>query len=215
MLILAFDTTAAACSVALWRDGIVLQSASAVMEQGQAEALMPMIETVMATANTPYTALDRIAVTIGPGSFTGVRVGLSAARGIAMAADKPVIGVTSLEVLAYAVPDSELPNGPGILVAVDARRGDFFLQKFKADRTPAGEITSLLPEAVAAWAGAGPWIIAGDGAVTIAPVIHARVSTASPRPDTTALAALAAVRVPQIGGPLPLYIHAPSVTMPS
>ena len=74
MLILAFDTTAAAVSVALWRDGAVLARVQAVMAQGQAEALMPAITRIMASAGETYAALDRVAVTAGPGSFTGVRV---------------------------------------------------------------------------------------------------------------------------------------------
>ena len=198
MLILAFDTTAAACSVVLWRDGHVLHSARAVMDYGQAEALMPMIEETMAAAGFSYTDLDRIAVTIGPGSFTGVRVGLAAARGIAMAADKPVIGVTTMDVLAHAVPENELKDAAGIIVAIDTKRGDFFAQKFTAGRDAIGEIVTLTPDELKTWCGAGSWILVTDAL-----------------PDTVVLARVSATRLPQAGGPLPLYVHAPSVTMPS
>ena len=215
MLILAFDTTAAACSVALWRDGAVLRHAQAVMDYGQAEALMPMIEEIMAAADISYGALDRLAVTVGPGSFTGVRVGLAAARGIAMAADKPVVGVTTMDVLAHAVPDGDVANAAGIVAVIDTKRGDFFVQKFTAAREAVGEIAALTPEAIKTWIGAGSWVTVGDSATAIANGTNLKVSGAGPLPDAVVLACLAATRTPQIGGPLPLYVHAPSVTMPS
>ena len=130
MLILAFDTAVAACSVALWRDGVVLAAARETMDQGQAEALMPMIEAVMAKAGASYAALDRVAVTVGPGSFTGVRVGLAAARGLGLAAHKPVIGVMTTEVLAAAVAEAERKDGVHILAAIDTKRGDLYVQQF-------------------------------------------------------------------------------------
>lgn len=210
MLILAFDTTAAACSVALWRDGVVLQRAHAVMDYGQAEALMPMIVDTMAAAGLAYEALDRIAVTIGPGSFTGVRVGLAAARGIAMATDKPVVGVTTMDVLAHAVPDSA-----GVIVAIDTKRGDFFMQKFTSTRDAVGEIATLTPEEMKAWVGAGSWVVSGNGTNTVVEASGALASGADFLPDVSVLARLAAARTPQVGGPLPLYVHAPSVTMPT
>lgn len=200
MLILAFDTTAAACSLVLWRDGDVLHSARVVMDYGQAEALMPMIEQAMAAAGLSYAELDRIAVTIGPGSFTGVRVGLAAARGIAMAADKPVVGVTTMDVLAHAVPESELRNSAGVIVAIDTKRGDFFAQKFTVGRAAIGEIVTLTPDELRTWSGSDSWIVVGTEADAL--------------PDAVVLARLAAERAPQAGGPMPLYVHAPSVTMP-
>jgi len=215
MLILAFDTTSAACSVTLWSDGAVLQAARSVMDYGQAEALMPMIEEIMAAANISYLTLDRIAVTIGPGSFTGVRVGLAVARGIAMAAEKPVIGLTSMEVLAHAVADTDVADAAGIIVAIDTKRGDFFVQKFDAAREAFGDIATMPPEAVKAWAGEGSWVVVGDGAATIATATNGRASAASAFPDAGVLARLAAARTPPVGGPLPLYINPPAVTMPS
>ena len=104
MLILAIDTALEACAVAVLdaeTDALRAQESQA-MARGHAEALMPMIERVMQAATLPFTALDRIAVTVGPGSFTGLRVGISAARGLGLAADKPVVGVTTLS--AYAAP---------------------------------------------------------------------------------------------------------------
>src|ERR1700748_98601 len=104
MLILAIDTALDACAAAVLDTGaghpVALETHP--MKRVHAEALMPRIARVMKQAGVPFTALDRIAATTGPGSFTGLRVGLSAARGMALAAGKPVVGVTTLS--AYAAP---------------------------------------------------------------------------------------------------------------
>ncbi len=102
MLVLAIDTSLDACSVALARGDVVLCAQSQTMSRGQAERLAPMVREVMETAGVAFVALDRIAVTKGPGSFTGVRVGLSFARAMALALQKPCIGVSTLEALALS-----------------------------------------------------------------------------------------------------------------
>src|SRR6266852_3656015 len=104
MLILAIDTALDACAAAVLDidAGRLIAQESQAMKRGHAEALMPLIARVIKAAGIAFAALDRIAVTTGPGSFTGLRVGLSAARGIALAADKPVVGLTTLA--AYAAP---------------------------------------------------------------------------------------------------------------
>src|SRR4029078_2232634 len=97
MRLLAIDTALDACSTAVFdRTDGMLSAETLPMARGHAEALMPQIARVMAKANLDFAALDRIAVTVGPGSFTGLRVGVSAARGIALAAHKPAVGVTTL-----------------------------------------------------------------------------------------------------------------------
>ena len=104
MLILAIDTALDACAAAVLdtsAGGVIAQESQA-MKRGHAEALMPLIARVMKASGVGFAALDRIAATTGPGSFTGLRVGLSAARGIALAAGKPVVGVTTLT--AFAAP---------------------------------------------------------------------------------------------------------------
>src|SRR3984957_2129291 len=93
MLILSLDSAGSGCSACIWRDGQVVAAAAESMQRGQDRRLMPLILEVMKKANTEFEALDRITVTRGPGSFTGLRIGLAAARGIGLAAGKPVIGI--------------------------------------------------------------------------------------------------------------------------
>jgi tRNA threonylcarbamoyladenosine biosynthesis protein TsaB len=133
MLILAIDTALDACAAAVLDTsaGIVAQE-SQVMKRGHAEALMPLIARVMKESGVAFTALDRIAATTGPGSFTGLRVGLSAARGIALAAGKPVVGVTTLT--AFAAPiisENEEPNP--VVAAIDARHDQVYFQAVGGD----------------------------------------------------------------------------------
>ncbi len=218
MLILAFDTTVAACSVALWRDGAVLASAREVMDQGQAEALMPMIEDVMARGGNSYADLDRIAVTLGPGSFTGVRVGLATARGLGLAALKPVIGVMTTEVLAAMIPREDIARRESVrlLAAIDTKRGDLYVQAFDCTYQSGGDVHVVAPTDMPAWFGNGDAIVVGDGAATAAVALGARATTifADGFPDPAALARIAAERTPVPGGPLPVYARAPDAVMP-
>src|SRR3954469_5612836 len=103
MNILALDTAGAACSVAVLRGVVVAASRSEPMARGHSEALMPMIRAAMRDAALEFDALDLIAATVGPGAFTGIRIGLAAARGLALAAGKPAVGVTSFEAVAEGV----------------------------------------------------------------------------------------------------------------
>ena len=130
MRVLAIDTALEACSAALLDTGeaIMLASESLPMVRGHAEALMPLIADLMERARCEFADLDRVAVTVGPGSFTGLRVGISAARGIALAASKPVVGLTTLAALAapHIAEDDTVP----IAAAIDARHDQVYLQVF-------------------------------------------------------------------------------------
>ena len=103
MKVLALDTATASCSVAVMCDGDIRARQFTTMDRGQAEALMPMVEWAMAEARLDFRNLDLVATTVGPGSFTGLRVGLAAARGLALAARLPIVGVTTLEALVHGV----------------------------------------------------------------------------------------------------------------
>src|SRR5258705_13133895 len=123
MLVLAIDTALDACAAAvLDTDSTkIIAQESQAMKRGHAEALMPLIARVMKASGVAFTALDRIAVTKGPGSFTGLRVGLSAARGIALAAGKPVVGLTTLS--PYAAPVVSEDGEHPVISPIEARHG--------------------------------------------------------------------------------------------
>jgi tRNA threonylcarbamoyladenosine biosynthesis protein TsaB len=132
MLILAIDTALDACAAAvLDTAGGVIARESQAMKRGHAEALMPLIARVMKASGVAFAALDRIVATTGPGSFTGLRVGLSAARGIALAAGKPVVGVTTLT--AFAAPIVSENNEHPVISAVDARHDHVYFQALGRD----------------------------------------------------------------------------------
>ncbi|SIS66542.1 tRNA threonylcarbamoyl adenosine modification protein YeaZ [Roseivivax lentus] len=119
-LILGFDTSAAHCAAALLSGDRVLGISAEEMRQGQAERLMPMLEQVLAQAGAGWADLSRIGVGTGPGNFTGIRIAVSAARGLALALDIPAIGVTSFEATDPA---------PGSLPAVAAPREQVYLHR--------------------------------------------------------------------------------------
>src|SRR6478609_5361675 len=121
MLILAIDTALEACAAGVLdtdKNRLIAQESQA-MKRGHAEALMSLVARVMKESGIPFASLDRVAATTGPGSFTGLRVGLSAVRGIALAAGKPVVGVTTLT--AYAAPIVSEDRGHPVISAIDAR----------------------------------------------------------------------------------------------
>jgi tRNA threonylcarbamoyladenosine biosynthesis protein TsaB len=128
MLILAIDTALDACAAAVLdtETGQLIAQESQAMKRGHAEALMPLIGRVIAASGAAFASLGRIAVTTGPGSFTGLRVGLSAARGIALAANIPVVGVTTLA--AYAAPIVSQNTEHPVISVIDARHDHVYLQ---------------------------------------------------------------------------------------
>ncbi len=220
MRVLGLDTATSGCSAALWDDGRVTARRAEPMARGQAEALVPMVEAVLADAGLGFADLDRIAVTVGPGAFTGLRIALAAARGFALAAGVPVIGLTTFEALAHALPEAER-QGRTVLVAVDSRRAEPFLQLFDANLAPLGEPVLLAPADVPAWLPpaliGGPLLVAGDGAALLKPVLEGRPEVAyaagSGLPDAAVVAALGAQRAEGLP-PQPLYLRPPDITLP-
>src|SRR3954471_12066678 len=130
MRVLAIDTALEACSAAIFDSdaGRVTASESLAMPRGHAEAIMPMVARVMDRADAGFQDIERVVVTIGPGSFTGLRVGIAAARGIGLAAGKPVVGVSTFA--AFAAPCIAEDGAQTVMVAVDARHDHVYLQMF-------------------------------------------------------------------------------------
>ena len=133
MLILAIDTALDACAACVLDTDAarLIAQESQTMKRGHAEALMPLIGRVMKQAGIAFAALDRIAVTTGPGSFTGLRVGLSAARGIGLAADRPVVGLSTLTAYAAPVVGQNAPQP--VISAIDARHDHVYFQVVSGD----------------------------------------------------------------------------------
>ena len=216
MKILALDTTLGACSasVAVGETGAhELFSAFELRDREHAEVIMGMIEKVMGEAGLAFSALDAIAATVGPGSFTGVRVGVAAARGLALAADCPLIGVTSLEVMARQALQ-QLDDAPDTLaIAVDARRGEVYQALYSGAGETLSPPAALTPEQAAAQLPeTGTLSIAGSGAHLVGEVEMKRTANVvltDLQPDAARLAEMALTRSP-IKGPLhPLYLRAP------
>lgn len=221
MRILALDSAMAACSAAVWCDGVVLARRFVPMERGQAEALVPMVCDVMAEAGMSYDHIDRIAVTVGPGAFTGLRIGLSAARGLALAAGKPLGGVTTLEAVAEGVAASQLV-GRNLLVVLGTKRSDLYVQAFDSARRPVAEPAVLRPEALAGWAPEFPILLVGDGApAALASLAESGwevgVADAPGLPDAALVAGLAATRIAAgiaLRANSPLYLTPPMAVVP-
>lgn len=212
MMILAFDTALGACSVGLWTQDRIIAHESVVMVQGHAEALMPMIERVMALGHKTYADLDRIAVTVGPGSFTGLRVGIATARGLAMAAQKPAIGVTTTSALASALSN---PEKQTIIAAIDSKRGDVFAQAFHAHGHALGGIVNIGYDRLQDWCPDGPLTITGDAAARACEHLGPRAKAAATSSicDIAVVARLAAAQEIDPHGPIPVYARPPDVTL--
>jgi tRNA threonylcarbamoyl adenosine modification protein YeaZ len=163
--VLAIDTALEACAAAVLDTGRGLTSRSLPMMRGHAEALMPLLATVMSTAAIEFSDLDRIAVTVGPGSFTGLRVGVAAARGLALAAGKPAVGLSTLSAL--AAPYFEADDAKALLAVIDARYDQVYMQLFgPGGRTLIPPRLAPLRDAVRA-AMASPTRIVGNAAKLI------------------------------------------------
>jgi len=227
--LLAFDTAGTACSAAVWRGGAIRARRFEIMSRGQSERLVPMIEEVMAEAGIAYPALDAIAVTRGPGGFTGVRIGLATARALALACARPVIGVSNFEAVAAAVPEDER-RGRSLAVVIDAKRSDLYVQAFGAvpgavpgegGLAPVTEAQAIAPANLDAILPAGPLLLAGDaveaarGALEVAGR-DVMAAAAPGQADAGWVAALAAGQpLPEAGAPPPepIYLRGPDVTL--
>ena len=210
MLVLALDTALAACSAALYdsTQRRVLATRHEPMQRGHAERLADMVDEVMREAGLPFRDIDRIAVTTGPGAFTGVRIALAFARALAVALNCPVVGVTTLQALAASAQTQA--EGRPVAAVIDARRGEVYFQMFAADLTPltpaqtlsVAQFTPDFPATHALLIGSGTELVAGH-----CPQLTSTGLSALPQPD--ALAAFAATLEDPGTPPVPVYLRAP------
>lgn len=217
MKVLGLDTATGACSAAVWDDGRVLAARRQHMQRGQAEALLPLLLATLEAAGVTFAALDRLAVTVGPGSFTGLRVGLATARGLALASGCPLLGITTFAAVAQELSAAERA-GARVLVAVESRRDELFLQLYDAAVQPEGAPQVLAPAAVPAWLPPGPLLVAGDGASRLVANLAVRPETRFAAgdgcPDPGVVAALGAEAPLPAHLPTVLYLRPPDARLP-
>jgi tRNA threonylcarbamoyl adenosine modification protein YeaZ len=192
---LAFDTSAAHCAAALLLpDGRVLTRLEP-MEKGQAERLMPLLEELLREAGLGWSDLTRLAVGTGPGNFTGVRIAVAAARGLALGLGIPAVGITRLEALAHGLPHP-------ITVVEDARRGEVYVQGFGTETSEA-------------------LLLDGSDLAHVVETAHVTGSAAGPAalpaavPLAEAMARLAAARELPQPRPAPFYLRGADAAPPS
>jgi tRNA threonylcarbamoyladenosine biosynthesis protein TsaB len=209
MMILSIDSAGRGCGICVFDDGRVLSLREETMERGQDARLIPMVQEALGEAKLDFAALDRIVAVRGPGSFTGLRIGLAAARGFALAASKPVFGIDRFSIYYEQLKGKE----KDMLVALDSRRHELFTCFYEASGK-AGEPVLMTPEDITAWhkkhASA---MITGD-----APELLKDVAAVVPLsfPEVQTAAEIAAKL--SLGDPdylaRPLYLRAPDVTFP-
>lgn len=209
MIVLGIDTCLSSCAVAV-RDGeTLLASAREVMARGHQERLAPMARAVMAEAGIGFDRLDRIGVTLGPGSFTGLRVGIAFAKGLAAALSLPAVGIGTLEALAADA-------GGLVFAVIDARRDQVYVQGFEDGRALMAPDALSVPTAAARIAELSmgrDFTLIGSGGPLLADLAPRARLIAGDGADAAHVARLAAARAP---GPLrPLYLRTPDAKLPA
>ena len=207
MKVLAIDTTLEACQAAVIDGARVLASRSEPMQRGHQERLAPLVQQAMADSGMVFKALERIAVTVGPGSFTGLRVGLAFAKGLGLALGIPCVGVRTMQALAAGQPGR-------LAVALDARREQVYLQLFEDGDARSQAMALSFAEAsdrVRAFAEAGPTRLIGSGA----PLLEAGLQASPAQVDPVMVARLAAREGEPLAPPHPFYLRAPDARLPA
>ena len=217
MNILALDTSMGACSAALLRrDGgaQALFARQEKMARGHAEALMPMVAEIMSEGGTEFAALDLIAATTGPGSFTGVRIAISAARGLALVTGAKLFGTDSLTVMAREASTLGIASGAPFAVAVDARREMLYFGLYDGEARKLEGPLLIAPDDAAHVLASSARVAVGSGAALLAEAAARRGILIETRlldlqPSATALAALAADSGERVTVLSPLYLRPP------
>jgi tRNA threonylcarbamoyl adenosine modification protein YeaZ len=212
--VLAIDTALGACSACILQAGEAepLAREMIMMERGHAEALLPLIDRVASQADGGFGTLGRVAVTVGPGSYTGLRIGIAAARAIGLAAGIPVVGVATLS--AFLAPLMAGERRGVIAAAIDAKHGQIYVQAIGAGgRAIIPAALMGVREAVRVL-GSGPVLLTGSGAPLLAAEAWAQgidvtVTEAPLAPEITWVARVGAHADPAQALPKPLYLRGP------
>lgn len=225
MKVLGIDSATSACSVAVSDQGRLLARRFELMSRGQSEAMMPMIESVLNDIEMTVSDMDLIAVTVGPGAFTGLRTAIATAQGLSIATGVQTVGVSTTEAIAFAA-RREFPDLGNIIVALDSRRDDLYVQAFTKNGDSCGTVEAIAPTCLNQWvsdlASTYPYILLGDAAERAQGLLgDDRVSLgpagAPTVPDAQYVAecALANVKANKSGlDPKPLYLRPPDAVVP-
>lgn len=214
MRLLVLDTALGLCTAAVC-DGARVVALSRPMARGHQEALAPLVKTAMVDADLGFADLDGIGVTVGPGSFTGLRVGLAFAQGLGAALDRPVAGLSTLDALAASVASDDRP----VAALIDARRGQVYARLFDArgdpvDAAGATPLTALTERL--AGAGQGGRLVGTGAAVAVAAAPGwSPVDLAGPTPEALIRLAGFALSHGEVGAPRPQYLRPPDATPPT
>ncbi len=221
-VILGIDTATSGCSAALIRGTTCLAASRERMARGQSEALTPMIGDVVRRAGVAFADIDAVAVTRGPGAFTGLRIGLAAARALALSLGKPCLGIGTFDALHTAAREQGCDAGhDALVVAVDSKRDELFVAVFDADGMTLLDPAAVRADAVAArLQGLRKIAIVGDAGLAVADALrstftvthHAEIEL--PDPAVVARLGLAALSAPEKAPAVPVYLRPPDVTLP-
>jgi tRNA threonylcarbamoyladenosine biosynthesis protein TsaB len=214
MRVLGIETSTRRGSVALWDDGLVL-ALDHEQPNAHAEALLPLVSRLFAETGFAKSSLERVSVGTGPGSFTGLRVGIALGEGIALGMGVPLVGVGSLEAMAHAARESKRPR----VAVLDAGRGELFVAAYGADggvliapcAVPMAECGARI-SGVEALRGA---LFVGEGAAKIEGELEVSYGRELDLPHAHAVAALGAVRDPEHSPPEPIYVRGAGATLPN
>lgn len=222
LTVLAIESASLACSVVVAAGKTILCAERVDSRYGQAEALLPIVDAAVRKAGLAPAALDLVAVSVGPGSFTGIRVGLAAARGIALATGARIVGVSNFEAVAATISASRRHAAQSLLVALESRREDIFVGLFDRALRPAGPPAGVMPAALSKMVrekiGAAPLLIAGDAGQRAALALADRedinvLDSSAPDAAGVLLAGLCDPQGMDVGAPRPLYLRPPDVTV--
>lgn len=206
--ILAIDSAMNGCGAGVWAQGGKIAAArSMAMERGQAEALVPLVEDVMREAGMSYDELDMIAATVGPGTFTGLRVGLSAAKAMGLALGIPVAGITTLDVIARQFYEE---HKSACAVLIETKREDFYFQMFGADGKAISKAEAISGAEAAKRIAGKDLVLAGDAVGRFSPFAPGMKAVEIALPDPLALCRMAAEGLG--GAAEPVYLRAPDTT---
>ena len=219
--ILAFDTVTSSCAVTVWQNHQILAMEQKFIVRGHAEVLVPLIELALDAANLSYQDLNLLAVTTGPGAFTGIRIGLATARGLALACELPLIGITNFEALAHSIPISERV-GRKILVILETKRSDFYICLYDESLSVLVEPKTIGGVELGLLMQKGTLLLVGDAAERARPFLQSpdlQVIISEPKMHVDpAIVAELADGIMKRGAvadkPLPFYLKPPDVNVP-